>query len=48
MYQVPAGVPSGMVTAVEPVLLAPGAKAGTSRVPSNTAFASSVLLLERK
>ena len=47
MYQVPAAVPGGIVTDVEPGLEAPLARIGTARLPSRRSAASKVVFVER-
>ena len=43
----PASVAAGIVTVVEPALLAPAARAGTARLPSSLSPASRTVLVDR-
>jgi hypothetical protein len=46
-YQLPELVPNGMVTEVDPELLAPAARAGTLRLPSRMSDSPMLVLVDR-
>lgn len=47
IYQVPTDVPGGIVTVVEPELVAPAANAGTFRLPIKVSEASMLVFVDK-